>query len=61
LGIPTPKDDIDGSKVWSVYWNDKDLPRIVTYCQKYVVTVAHIFLKLQGESIIHPDNIEIKS
>src|SRR5690348_5106071 len=49
LGIPTPKDDIDGSKVWSVYWNDKDLKRIVNYCQKDVVTVAQILLKLQGE------------
>lgn len=61
LGIPTPKDDIDGSKVWSVYWNDKDIKRIVTYCQKDVVTVAQIFLKLQGEEMIKQENIEIKS
>jgi len=60
LGIPTPKDDIDGSKVWSVYWNDKDLKRIVTYCQKDVVTVAQILLKMQGEEIIKQANIEIK-
>jgi predicted PolB exonuclease-like 3'-5' exonuclease len=60
LGIPTPKDDIDGSKVWSVYWNDKDLKRIVNYCQKDVVTVAQILLKMQGESGIKPENIEIK-
>jgi len=61
LGIPTPKDDIDGSKVWSVYWNDKNIKRIVTYCQKDVITVAQIFLKLQGEALIKQDNIEIKS
>jgi predicted PolB exonuclease-like 3'-5' exonuclease len=60
LGIPTPKDDIDGSKVWSVYWNDKDLPRIVSYCQKDVITVAQIFLKIQGEKLIKPENIELK-
>jgi predicted PolB exonuclease-like 3'-5' exonuclease len=60
LGIPTPKDDIDGSKVWSVYWIDKDLPRIVTYCQKDVVTVAQIFLKMHGEALINQDRIEIK-
>lgn len=60
LGIPTPKDDIDGSKVWSVYWIDKDLSRIVNYCQKDVVTVAQIFLKLQGEPLINTDNIEVK-
>ena len=28
FGIPSPKDDIDGSQVWSVYWNEKNLPRI---------------------------------
>lgn len=61
LGIPTPKDDIDGSKVWSVYWIDKNLDRIVTYCQKDVVTVAQIFLKMQGEQMIKQDNIEIKA
>lgn len=61
LGIPTPKDDIDGSKVWSVYWNDKDLKRIVNYCQKDVVTVVQILLKLQGDKLIGPENIEIKS
>ena len=60
LGTPTPKDDIDGSKVWTVYWNDKDIDRIVTYCQKDVVTVAQVFLKIQGELMIKPDNIEIK-
>lgn len=60
LGIPTPKDDIDGSKVWSVYWNDKDLSRIVTYCQKDVVTVVQIFLKMQGEATIKPENVEYK-
>ena len=60
LGIPTPKDDIDGSRVWSVYWNDKDLMRIVNYCQKDVITVAQIFLTMQGEAIIKPENIEYK-
>ena len=60
LGIPTPKDDIDGSKVWSVFWNDKDLSRIVSYCQKDVITAAQIYLKMQGEATINPENVELK-
>ncbi|HEX7847259.1 MAG TPA: 3'-5' exonuclease [Chitinophagaceae bacterium] len=60
LGVPTPKDDIDGSMVWEVYWKEKNLERIVTYCQKDVVTVAQIFLRLQGEMLIRNENIEIK-
>ncbi|MEQ9263494.1 MAG: 3'-5' exonuclease [Owenweeksia sp.] len=46
--IPTPKDDIDGSMVGEVYWKEKNLERIVTYCQKDTVTVARIFLKMEG-------------
>ena len=48
LGVPTPKDDIDGSMVWEVYWKEKNLERIVTYCQKDVVTVAQILLRMNG-------------
>jgi len=61
LGIPTSKDDIDGSKVGEVYWKEKNLQRIVTYCQKDVVTVAQIYLRLHGEPLIKKENIEIKS
>ena len=61
LGIPTPKDDIDGSMVGTIYWNFHDLARIVNYCQKDVITVAQVYLRLTREPIIDPDNIEIKS
>ncbi|MBC7948151.1 MAG: 3'-5' exonuclease [Chitinophagaceae bacterium] len=60
LGIPTPKDDIDGSRVWEVYWKEKDISRIVTYCQKDVITVAQVFLRMQGEPTIREESIEIK-
>ena len=61
LGIPTPKDDIDGSQVWVVYWEEKNLPRIVAYCQKDVVTVAQIMLRLNGEPLLREENIETKA
>jgi 3'-5' exonuclease len=61
LGIPTPKDDIDGSQVGEVYWSQRDLPRIVTYCQKDVVTVAQVYLRFHGEPLILPENITIKA
>jgi len=57
FGIPSPKDDIDGSQVWTVYWNEKNLQRITTYCQKDVVTIAQIFLKLRGEELLAVDEI----
>lgn len=61
LGIPTPKDDIDGSVVWEVYWRDKDLQRIVTYCQKDVVTTIQVLLRMLGEAQVKPDSIDIKN
>ena len=60
LGIPTPKDDIDGSMVNNVFWKEKDLPRIVQYCQKDVVTAVQVYLRLTAESAIKPENIDIK-
>lgn len=52
LGIPTPKDDIDGSQVASVYYEENDLERIKTYCEKDVLTVAQIFRKFRGEELL---------
>jgi uncharacterized protein YprB with RNaseH-like and TPR domain len=52
LGIPTPKDDIDGSQVAHVYYVEKNLPRIVSYCQKDVFTVAQVLRKFRGEALL---------
>lgn len=48
LGIPTPKDDIDGSQVANVYWQENDLNRISKYCLKDVLTTAKVYLHLNG-------------
>lgn len=58
FGIPTPKDDIDGSEVAHVYYKEKNINRIAHYCQKDVVATAQVFLRLQGMELIKPDNIE---
>jgi 3'-5' exonuclease len=55
--IPTPKDDIDGSMVWEVYWKEKALERIKNYCQKDVVTVAQLIMKLKGEKLVDEGDI----
>lgn len=60
LGIPTPKDDIDGSMVGDVYWKEKNLERIATYCQKDVVTAAQVYLRIIGESLLKSENVEVK-
>ena len=59
LGIPSPKNDIDGSMVASVYWTDKDLQRIGRYCLQDVLTSARVYLRLQGLNGIDPEPIFI--
>ena len=52
LGIPSPKDDIDGSEVASVYYKEKNLERIVTYCEKDTVAVAQLLLRFNNEDLL---------
>lgn len=52
LGIPSPKDDIDGSEVAHVYYVEKNIDRIVTYCEKDVIAVAQILLRLRREDLL---------
>jgi len=58
FGIPTPKDDIDGSQVASVYYNEKNVNRIALYCQKDVLATAQVFLKLHAMQTINSQNVE---
>ncbi len=58
FNIPTPKDEIDGSQVARVYYEEKDLEKIVRYCGKDVVTVARVFQKYQGKPMIKDEMIE---
>lgn len=59
FGFPSPKDDIDGSNVGRVFWEEDDLERIAVYCEKDVLAVVQLMLKykrqpiLEGEQIIH--------
>jgi len=58
FGIPSPKSDIDGSMVASVYWKEHDLVRIVKYCQQDVLAIVQLFLKFKGEAVVAEKNIE---
>jgi len=57
FGIPSPKDDINGADVWKVYWQDDDLERIKTYCQKDVVSLAQLFLSYQLQPLLEEVDI----
>lgn len=52
FGIPSPKDDIDGSQVAAVYYEEENLERIKIYCEKDVITLAQIFRKFKNEPLL---------
>ncbi len=58
FGIPSPKDDIDGSDVARVYYQENDVERIAIYCEKDVLATAQLFLRFKGEPLIDPANFE---
>lgn len=57
FGIPTPKDDISGADVAKVYYEERDIDRIVTYCEKDTLTVCQLLLKYKGMKLIEEDQI----
>lgn len=58
LGIPTPKDDIDGSMVAGVYYKEKDINRIVRYCEKDVLAIAQVLLRFMNLPPLEKENVE---
>ena len=58
LKIKSPKDDIDGSMVAGIYYDENDIKRIVKYCEKDVVAVARVLFRLMNLPQIAEDRIE---
>ena len=58
LGIPSPKEDIDGSMVRDVFYEEQDLERILHYCERDVITVAQVFLRLRNDHLLEEEEIK---
>jgi len=61
LGIESPKSDIDGKDVGRVYWKEKNLPRIVEYCQRDVVTVAQLVMRFKNLPLLSKEQVFVHS
>lgn len=48
FNISSPKDDMDGSMVAKIYYEDKDIERIKTYCLRDVDTLIKVYKKLNS-------------
>jgi predicted PolB exonuclease-like 3'-5' exonuclease len=58
LAIPSPKDDIDGSMVAGLYYEEKDIARIVKYCEKDVLSIARILVRFRNLPDIPDERVE---
>ena len=59
LGIPSPKTDIDGSEVGKVFYEEKNIDRIVQYCERDVVAIAQLLLRYNNESLLDESQIKL--
>lgn len=49
FGVPSSKDDIDGSEVKDIYYKEKDLNRISIYCEKDILALCRVYLQMKGD------------
>lgn len=59
FSIPTPKDDISGADVFGVYYKEKNLERIATYCRKDVITMARVMQRFMGMTAIGDSEVVV--
>jgi len=59
LGIASPKDDINGSQVGEIYYKEKNLKRIVTYCEKDTLAVAQLILRFSNMNLLSDNEVII--
>lgn len=55
--IPGSKNEMSGSEVTKVYYEENDLAKISRYCREDVVVLAQLYLRLNGLDQVPPENI----
>ena len=57
LGLPSPKDEMDGSMVGKTFYEEKNLKKIEKYCKKDVVTLARVYSRFAGLGNLNDEDI----
>ena len=57
FNIPTSKTEMDGSMVNKVYYEEKNLDKISSYCIGDVVALAQLYLRLKGLNMVEQQHI----
>lgn len=59
FGITSLKNEMDGSDVGRMYWEENNLEKIVEYCQSDTLAIAQLLLAYKGLKQINPSEVEI--
>lgn len=59
LGIPSPKEQMDGSRVGHAYWEEHAIEEIKRYCERDVLTVARVYLRLNQMPLLTEEQVVI--
>lgn len=57
FNIPSPKEEIDGSMVADVFYKEKDLKKIIKYCENDVLAVAQLLMRYRNMPLIDPSRV----
>ena len=57
FGIESSKTGIDGSQIGKTYYEEKNLDKIAKYCMRDVAVTAQLYLRLNSQKSIEPENI----
>ncbi len=57
--IPIIKEHHTTEDIARLYWEEKNLPQIVNFCQKDVLSAAQLFLRYKGETLIRPELVVV--
>ncbi|GAB5556054.1 MAG: 3'-5' exonuclease [Schleiferiaceae bacterium] len=60
LDIPSPKQDMDGSKVAEVFYTEKNYQKIADYCQRDTLAVAQLLLRYMNQPLIRENEVIYK-
>jgi DNA polymerase elongation subunit (family B) len=59
MGIQTPKTEMEGKDVASVFYIENNLKKIAKYCRQDVVAVAQLLLKFRKEKLLSDERIKM--
>ncbi len=57
LNFPSPKAELDGSKVGEAYWSGDQMEKITRYCELDVLATIQLFLRYQRRPILEEDQV----